>query len=1038
MRIITLLLVLAGRISFAYTDGTVLVLSTGAQSLTIINSGSQGGTYTVALSVGVAQKGKVWFSTAGFPERGSEIPCASPCSQSINLEYGQVKYWYEVTDSSGNPLSPRRLSSKLYLPFVRQSCETSPFTVPAMIHGFENYEHCMTFNVASGTDVSNLRVWMWVTNWRDGAFSVIVNGTEHNLATIPITGLICNGSSCTGTTPVPHGMTAGKQAQLNGFFDTTTPEPDGQLNTMATIVAVPGPTTFTFASSIAAGNYQVDGTGVHTGSNTGWTVSQSAFYADETKYFLGMDGPHYAFQMAVPLGASEITAGANNTISFKFKGSPQGSATGVSVHGGWLLDWNVIQPDVEMDGIAVASLNAVPHTTTSHGYTSGNTVLIRDAPGPRWRFNGKRVLTAVGDASHFTFLWGSDLSGETPGVSPYTMANGTYAVPVPQNRTLQDSTTFIATKMQPAPHMYAARCLVPYSAYQYYDPAAFASSPIVAGGNAANGATKFTTATLKDRNDYFPSHASLAKCSDCHTNNATVTYKAGWDLKYFGWHPYVTLVAAIGRGLSEQDGKDIAAYINSIPITTPPKGRPWNPIFQPAVGMDSNPITQWLAGGGLEWVDVYDADSKEWMAPGGSYASWAPGTGTFNAHELPVYIQTPTWMTALPTIHPKDFYSSVLGIDFTTQPMWTTYQGYLANSVSNTFSSISSQNNFNDLITQKYAVDVGLAIRNLPAGGNGSGDYYYPAQYASMLYGSDTNWVTSRYLEIFHAFQLENFLDQTYTALYGSPNPRAGAMYTRGLFGQWCFNWAFHKSLGVDSWGIWNIGAYNTHPFTKSNYFYQTASIYHLQLILDAGDRFALGNFEADHPYGYAFAGNIANQRPSFWLLQAWTGSGLQNTWGWNAFASMSAGPTTPLFLRFPIGFRFIDLFASETDKAEIANQAAVQLLATTTAFSVATWQSFSTANDACPLSHVPVASAGRGGGCLSDGFAFGFPFFSHYSVANGFSTGVAAATITALTSYFNSVYAASGHDFSTDFAATCAYVNSGGVPPPDLFCTNF
>src|SRR5262249_12902516 len=228
---------------FAYNDGSVLVLLTGAKTLTVNNSGSQGGTKIVAFPNNGNQKIKIWQSTAGFPEHGAESACADPCSISMNLEYGAVKYWYEMANSNGNPLSLRWLSSKLYLPFVRQPCETAPFAVPVMIHGFENYEHCMSFNVPSGTPTSGLRLWMWVTNWRNGAFSVIANGTEHKLATIPITGLISGGTNCTATTPVPYGLTTGPE-QLNGFADQATFSPTTVVNGTIGVASIPSPTTF--------------------------------------------------------------------------------------------------------------------------------------------------------------------------------------------------------------------------------------------------------------------------------------------------------------------------------------------------------------------------------------------------------------------------------------------------------------------------------------------------------------------------------------------------------------------------------------------------------------------------------------------------------------------------------------------------------------------------------------------------------------------------------------------------------------------------
>src|SRR5260370_29735673 len=104
--------------SAAYTDGTVLVLSTGATSLTVSNSGPLGGNQAVTLPVDANHRGKIWFSIPGaYSQRGGESACATPCVVSLNTEYGRVGYLYEITDSSGNPLTPVLPRSSHFLNF---------------------------------------------------------------------------------------------------------------------------------------------------------------------------------------------------------------------------------------------------------------------------------------------------------------------------------------------------------------------------------------------------------------------------------------------------------------------------------------------------------------------------------------------------------------------------------------------------------------------------------------------------------------------------------------------------------------------------------------------------------------------------------------------------------------------------------------------------------------------------------------------------------------------------------------------------------
>jgi hypothetical protein len=1018
MKPISIVLLFCG-LSSAYTEGTVLVLSTGARTLTVTNSGPLGGSQAVTIPTSANQKAKIWLSEAGFPERRSEQSCADPCSILINMERGQVKYWYEIADSNGNPLSPRMLSSKLKLKFIQAPTISSPFIVPAAVHGFEGYTTApMQFNVPSGTDVSNLRVWLYGFNLRQNDAAVIINGaTEHVIGTTPITKFDSNGSTCTAGTSVPHGLSTSDVADFEGFtavISNTTAVSSRPFNGLHTIASVPNATTFTVACSLDAGDWNPDiGGNFIVGQQNGMTVSKKTHYVNEKRWHMGIDSIHEDVELAVPLGASEITANANNTIALRFNGIADST-----VHGWWALAFNIIQPDIEITQIVVTNLNAVATTAGAHGYNAGDTILIRDAPGPRWRFNGTRVITAKTPTT-FTFLWGSDLSGETPGVAPYTTANGTYVVP-----TTKDA--YIA----PAPHMHAARCLIPKSSFQQLDPSTYTST-----GDATDGRIFWETAVLQDRNNYFPNHATLATCADCHT-------KSGYDLKYFGWPPYVIEVAAIGRGLTETQAKDISAFILSNSAATPAKGRPWNPPYQPGCSIDSLAISNWSAGCGLEWVTTYDEDTKEWLVPGGSYAQWAPAAGGVNTREIPINMPLTHWMQWLPSIHPKDFFNLFLGgLDFTANDMWTRYQTYLSTQVAGDFATYKANSFFQlvagvpvtgspgDLFTPRFAFAAAYSIPYLPGGSTDAAGYYFPSEYLPGFSSLTIQWVTSRIWEMMNVFHLQHFCADAYNDIYGAQDARASAPYARCWYTEYPFNTGPHKAIGGGHQGFMNGDFRGDHNFNRF-----TDQWYHLQAVVGPGNRRASNNFELDWPYYYAFISSNCNVRPCEYRHVIPMAFEVANEIGWPALTGNTSiyggaglfAPMTAVNPRFDLGRGYVDLFTPETTIAEHVNQLLQQTIYLSTAFSVTEWRNWITLNEGAEcLSATPNAlSAYLASGCKMDGVGLLLAYASFYNLS--------ASGITTVVNWANSV-TTSGYDFRNMANLTCTMDTS--IHPPRVKC---
>jgi mono/diheme cytochrome c family protein len=153
--------------------------------------------------------------------------------------------------------------------------------------------------------------------------------------------------------------------------------------------------------------------------------------------------------------------------------------------------------------------------------------------------------------------------------------------------------------------------------------------------------------------------AVQAHCSDCHTID-------GRDLKYFNYSNSSIEARAVFHGLTAQQGAQIASYIRS--LNTPNPGMPWNPPYQPGPGLDSQPVSNWSAGAGLDAVLDNDSEMQPYLIPGGSTAGWS-ASSYLNPRELPIAVQLPDWNSWLPVIHPMDgfgtrFTSSLLNTDY--------------------------------------------------------------------------------------------------------------------------------------------------------------------------------------------------------------------------------------------------------------------------------------------------------------------------------------------------------------------------------------
>ncbi len=171
-----------------------------------------------------------------------------------------------------------------------------------------------------------------------------------------------------------------------------------------------------------------------------------------------------------------------------------------------------------------------------------------------------------------------------------------------------------------------------------------------------------------------------AACSDCHAAD-------GRDLQYFNYSNESIVQRSRFHGLSEEQGKDIAAYLRASLFARVPHvaaAAPWNPPYQPGPGLDAKPIVEWAAGAGLGAVlldgkrfvkafvgqpiddtplSVTQAELDRAMDP----------TKILNTREMPIPMQFPDWNAWLPVVHPLDVWTPDSGQS--TGLFETGYQG---------------------------------------------------------------------------------------------------------------------------------------------------------------------------------------------------------------------------------------------------------------------------------------------------------------------------------------------------------------------------
>jgi len=377
--------------------------------------------------------------------------------------------------------------------------------------------------------------------------------------------------------------------------------------------------------------------------------------------------------------------------------------------------------------------------------------------------------------------------------------------------------------------------LLPSSVFRQDDPKLW-TPPYADATSIAQGKALWYQASLTIPTALGPSSIK-AKCTDCHAQD-------GRDLKYFNYSNFAIRSRAQFHGLSSLQGDQIASYIRTLAAPSAPKGRPWNPPYQPGPGLDSRPVSEWAAGAGLEWVLDRDRDSLPYIFPSGFEPSRIMPTANLSVREVPVALQLLDWNRWLPTIHPRDAFT---GFDASSwnQIYLKVRSGLVPNQVSSFLNMRGSL-----MLWRAHRFDfMTPATAGWPWTKERS-----DKEYSAVL------WQLTKQWELNQEFGLESMA----RAWFG-PQADERAWANADPFG----TSPFMNKIPVNLGSIANGKA--------ASYSYFNFAWYHLQLVLNHSNKTQVGTTPIDWPYSYAQALNgVGRYSPQASVLFIWLAKALQ------------------------------------------------------------------------------------------------------------------------------------------------------------------
>ncbi|MDH7445910.1 T9SS type A sorting domain-containing protein [Aquimarina sp. 2201CG14-23] len=315
--------------------------------------------------------------------------------------------------------------------------------------------------------------------------------------------------------------------------------------------------------------------------------------------------------------------------------------------------------------------------------------------------------------------------------------------------------------------------------------------------------------------------------------------------------------------MTEQEGKDIAAYIRSLSSNSNigRHGRPWNPPYQPGPVLKDRSIEQWAAGAGLDWVLENDADMAPYIFTNGT--SKIGVRSVFDSDKmddrtlLPLAIQLPDWKHWLPIIHPKDAY--------TKNEWWNNTLPDVQNPIKN-YETIRSQfvNNYNPSNIEGFNVPQKLRYVGLGLDGRTGFRYFYQhgandTKHWRSEGGNANQHLTNgvdlemaktsmarlqavKYFELVNEFNLQDKAPQTV------PNVEEDQPLDR----QWPVKW--YSVFEVPAHFTSNNSRHYIGQEHRTAHF-ETTAWYNLQFVVNGGNGFVGGTTPTDFNYHTPFMG---------------------------------------------------------------------------------------------------------------------------------------------------------------------------------------
>lgn len=366
--------------------------------------------------------------------------------------------------------------------------------------------------------------------------------------------------------------------------------------------------------------------------------------------------------------------------------------------------------------------------------------------------------------------------------------------------------------------------VIPSTAFTQDDPTTW-GPPSTAASDIAAGKTLYQTATLIQPVPGGSPKTLKAHCGDCHTQD-------GRDLKYFNYSNNTIYARSMFHGLNATQANQIVSYIRSLSAPAPAQARPWNPPYQPGPGLDSQPVTNWAAGAGLNAVLASDAQMLPYVTPTQTTADFSP-SGNLNLRNTPVAFQLMDWNHWLPRVHPLDAYGST----FSSSQVYADYLNLRADLIPGSASSY--QNNADALGAWGGMDSINFRQTVEPVSGDPS---WSNPNTAAAVYGIN-QWNVVKLWEINQEFQLEGMAQ---VAFGPTADSRA---------------WDSAVPFGVSP-SIMQIppGSPGIHNGSVTTFNYVSFSWYYSQLILNPGNGHECGGVPVDFAYYFGFVQHISGE----------------------------------------------------------------------------------------------------------------------------------------------------------------------------------